>query len=755
VAGRCTRILLAAAAAMMVIVFSATAAQASTLTIYRNDFEQGLAGSPAVSPAWGSSSTVNATTWGISEKAAHSGTRSLWCAADAWSSPVFTSGDFDESKALRIRVTYAGAGSGGSTGDVDAAVSQGATGLTRLEAESADSAVVRSGAWAESSAPGFSGGKTMTTSSGSRPSITFTFAGDSDASQTTRKLVVLAGRIDGSRGVVSIDLWTGSGADPSSSSWYQVMSAAQFDESLISGYPPSEAGYVRFPLDLRGLRSASVSLAAFVRAGGMPYFDSLGYHTDSAGATWSIIDQDTGAIYRYRAGIEPALPGSWDTISEVLPGGAVGHRVWLELFFWSDPRSSRSGIFIDDLNVTGQTYSAPDVPALSSSTDPDQDAWLSVDTPSVSWTTNDPAVSGYSWAIDHSPFATPPTSGPQVVGAGVKSVTLDAATLGSVGLPSPLPDGEWFVHVAAQRPPLRPDDTNWSSPGNYRLRIDRHAPTVDSVAMDLARTDSASILGATVRASDSGSGVASFKYAIGTSPGATNARGWTSVSASPHIVAKGLALKRGSRYYMTVRASDYAGHTGASRSSLAAYVRLATSVTLAVSPSTLAYGLRTRASGAISTRQKGVTVQLWRAGSLVPVVSARTNALGRYSMSFKPLENGVYWVKRLPDAVRAGSQSAKRRVAVAFRVSAVWRKLGPGAGAVSGSVVPGGSRLAYVQRRSGSVWRNVRSFFTDTAGGFSLMTFPGKVGKSDMRVMVPGEAKYAAGTSRPARLVFP
>jgi hypothetical protein len=751
-------LILAVAAALAGVWLVPAAAQASALTVYKNDFEQGLAGSPPEMPIADSTSTLNGTTWGLSGSRAASGSQSIWCAGDPWSIPVFTSDEFDESKALQVRVTYLGAGAGGNVGDVDAAISAGPAGLTRLEAEDTGSgSVTASGSWTESAGAKFSGGSTMTSiSSGSR--ITFVFAGDPDASQTVRRVMVLAGRIDRTRGVVSVDVWQGSAADPTLSSWSQVVFGQQVDESVLRSYPPNEAGRIRFPVDLRGLASASLSFAAYVPAGGLPYL--IEGHQDFAGASWSIVDRDTGTVYVTPVLIQPASAAVWETqpdlLRRALPPAAIGHRVWLQFFFYSSPNSARPGIFIDDVNVTGETFAAPDVPALSSTTNPDQNNWVSGGTPSVSWSTASPSVTGYSWSIDHSPYATPPTSGPQVVGASTKTLVLDAATLGTAGIQSPLPDGEWYVHVAAERPPLLPGDANWSAPGNYRLRIDNNAPTISSVSMDLARTDSVSSLGATVRAADSGSGIAKFIYAIGTSPGAANVRGWTTVSGAPHLVATGLKLKRGSRYYMTVRAYDQAGLPSAARSSGATYVRLASSVSLALSAPTVTYGSATRATGAVSPRQRGVTIQVWRVGNLVPIASGKTNILGKYSVAFRPLTNGTYWVKRLPDAYRATSRSANRKVAVAFKVVATWRKAGPGGGLVSGSIRPAGLRFARLQVQVGTRWvNNPRSFTTDANGNFSLMSFPATLGKHNWRVRASADADHVAGVSKSTLLVFP
>lgn len=60
---------------------------------------------------------------------------------------------------------------------------------------------------------------------------------------------------------------------------------------------------------------------------------------------------------------------------------------------------------------------------------------------------------------------------------------------------------------------------------------------------------------------DGGSGFNRFEYAIGTTSGGTNVRGWTSAGAVYSVSPTGLSLTNGTRYYASVRAVDNVGNT--------------------------------------------------------------------------------------------------------------------------------------------------------------------------------------------------
>lgn len=88
------------------------------------------------------------------------------------------------------------------------------------------------------------------------------------------------------------------------------------------------------------------------------------------------------------------------------------------------------------------------------------------------------------------------------------------------------------------------------------------APLIASVTDDGDWTASTTELHAVWSASDVGSGVAGYEYAVGTTSGGAEVRDWTSAGLVTEITAGGLALTEGPTYYISVRATDAVGNTG-------------------------------------------------------------------------------------------------------------------------------------------------------------------------------------------------
>jgi hypothetical protein len=57
------------------------------------------------------------------------------------------------------------------------------------------------------------------------------------------------------------------------------------------------------------------------------------------------------------------------------------------------------------------------------------------------------------------------------------------------------------------------------------------------------------------------SGLAYYEYSIGTSPGGTTVKAWTSTAQTASVTATGLTLHTGQTYYVNVRATDLAGNS--------------------------------------------------------------------------------------------------------------------------------------------------------------------------------------------------
>jgi len=82
----------------------------------------------------------------------------------------------------------------------------------------------------------------------------------------------------------------------------------------------------------------------------------------------------------------------------------------------------------------------------------------------------------------------------------------------------------------------------------------------DGLATDITFCGSLTQLSANWgQSADSASGIASYKYAIGRSPGASDVVSWTSAGASTSVTKSGLTLSLGQMYYFSVKAVDVAG----------------------------------------------------------------------------------------------------------------------------------------------------------------------------------------------------
>jgi subtilisin family serine protease len=85
------------------------------------------------------------------------------------------------------------------------------------------------------------------------------------------------------------------------------------------------------------------------------------------------------------------------------------------------------------------------------------------------------------------------------------------------------------------------------------------APTTPVVTDDGTCTNSTTTLRARWSASDPESGIAEYKYGIGSGPGDVDVINWTSVGASTGVTRTGLSLTNGMSYYFTVKARNGVG----------------------------------------------------------------------------------------------------------------------------------------------------------------------------------------------------
>ena len=100
---------------------------------------------------------------------------------------------------------------------------------------------------------------------------------------------------------------------------------------------------------------------------------------------------------------------------------------------------------------------------------------------------------------------------------------------------------------------------NIEAEGSQQVQIDKTPPTTPVVTDDGASTSSTSELHASWTATDDGSGVTAYQYAVGTGPGNTDVVDWTPVGGDTEVRATGLSLTEKQVYYFAVRAKNEAG----------------------------------------------------------------------------------------------------------------------------------------------------------------------------------------------------
>ena len=88
---------------------------------------------------------------------------------------------------------------------------------------------------------------------------------------------------------------------------------------------------------------------------------------------------------------------------------------------------------------------------------------------------------------------------------------------------------------------------------------DRTRPTTPVVTDDGTTTASTTTLHASWSSQDPESGIAQYKYAIGTTKGKGNIRKWTSVGLNTEVTATNLSLIANKTYYFSVKARNEAG----------------------------------------------------------------------------------------------------------------------------------------------------------------------------------------------------
>ncbi|MBI2571446.1 MAG: hypothetical protein HYV63_30935 [Candidatus Schekmanbacteria bacterium] len=184
----------------------------------------------------------------------------------------------------------------------------------------------------------------------------------------------------------------------------------------------------------------------------------------------------------------------------------------------------------------------------------DGDFQQSTTTISANWSGFSDAASGiasYEWAVGTTPG-----------GSDVQAWTDVGLAVSASNSGLTLPEAPYYVSVRAT--------DNVGNAGTAAVsdgvRVDSSGPAAGSVAdgtgADVDFQQSSTTISANWTGfADAASGVASYEWAIGTTPGGTEVRGWTGAGSDVSATASGLALAEVD-HYVSVRATDNVGNTG-------------------------------------------------------------------------------------------------------------------------------------------------------------------------------------------------
>lgn len=273
--------------------------------------------------------------------------------------------------------------------------------------------------------------------------------------------------------------------------------------------------------------------------------------------TWTAIDPESGiAGYKYCIG---TAPGQNNIAGWLDVGTATEH--------------TRTGLSL----TTGQTYYitiiATNGAGGSSAAVSSDGIKVDLTAPTTPVVTDTGTYWGYKTSLKADWFSSDPESGitDYQFSIGTSAGTTDVADWISVGNVTTytrtgilLSDGiKYFVNIRAKN-----GGGTWSAVGSSDgVMIDSTPPTTPTVTDDGDTTSVLDSLHAIWSSSDPESGIAEYLYCIGTSPGATDVCGWTSVGTNTDVTVTGLTLDPVLRYYFSVKSCSGAGAwsaTGAS-----------------------------------------------------------------------------------------------------------------------------------------------------------------------------------------------
>jgi len=328
-------------------------------------------------------------------------------------------------------------------------------------------------------------------------------------------------------------------------------------------------------LGLQSSTTTSNGQIADTSAPGLPASVSDGMGTDiartpvnnSLSANWPAASDAQSGIAKYYYGIGVTAGGTTVTGGWIDNGTNLSvTRTGLSLsdgatYYFTVKTQNGAGTQSSSvINSNGQMVdaSSPTVGAVSDGTGSDTDYTSSISVLSANWTAFPEPHSGilkYWYGIGTSAGAT------DVVGWTDNGT---ARTVTRTGLA--LAGGQIYYFTVKADNLLGLQSPAANSDG---ITVDVSSPSVpgavnDGSGADIAFTASSTQLQANWgAASDGGSGVVKYYYAIGTTAGGTDKVGWTDNGSATSVTKTGLSLTNGTTYYFTVKAEDGVGFQSA------------------------------------------------------------------------------------------------------------------------------------------------------------------------------------------------
>lgn len=180
--------------------------------------------------------------------------------------------------------------------------------------------------------------------------------------------------------------------------------------------------------------------------------------------------------------------------------------------------------------------------------------------------------------------------------------------------------------------------------------VDNLAPSPGSVNDGLGADIDVQASTTTISANWSGfgetaSGIASYQWAIGLSPGGTNVQDYTDVGAATYATATGLSLSENSRYYVSVRAVDSVGNAGTAANSDGVTI-------VPVAPVIVSYSVDSGVAGDDITNDNTLTlsgtavglatVKVYDNGNATPLGQVVAASNGSWQFTTSALTDGVH-----------------------------------------------------------------------------------------------------------------